>query len=135
MLDEKGAPVAKPDPSVSFGGKTYTMRVGTLCAYLLSEMKVDAGAIWAVSDRERRITSFAHIIQLFRATIAHNFTAAKAPVPSAEELALMLDNEPSELFADITSKTLNLVYPNLMALANQVRLQEPEPATADPKPN
>ena len=123
-----GAPIgAQEAPTVTFGGVTYTMQVGTLCAYELSLMNVEPAEIFLATERDRKVTSLAHILKLFRATIAHNFVTKKKPVPSPEELALMLDGEPREVFTEISEKTLELIFPKLAALAKTVRLQEPAP--------
>ena len=123
-----GAPIgAQEPPSVTFGGIRYTMQVGTLCAYELSLMNVEPTEIFLASDRDRKVTSLAHILRLFRATIAHNFVQKHQPVPSPEELALMLDGEPREVFSEISEKTLNIIFPKLAALAKTVKLQETAP--------
>lgn len=139
MIDKiTGAPIgAQEDSAISFGGVRYTMQVGTLCAYELSLMGIDpADMFTAGTERDRRVTSFAHVLRLFRATIAHNFVQRKQAVPSPEELALMLEGEPRDLFTEITNKTLELLFPKLMALTRStVKLQEPAPPTSEPLPN
>lgn len=134
MIDQtSGAPSAE-DPSVTIGGVKYSLRVGTLAGYELSEMNIEPGSIFTVSDRDRRVTSFAHILKLFRALIAHNFVARHQPVPTPQELAMMLDGAPSELLSEISEKTLAVMFPKLAALTKTVRLQETAP-TSEPLPN
>jgi hypothetical protein len=133
MIDNiTGAPSL--DEAVSIGGVTYTLKCGTSAAYQISVMGVEPADIFLMPDRDRRITSFAHILKLFRACIAHNFIVRKESIPTTEELAMMLEGSPPELLQEISEKTLKTVFPKLMALTQTVRLQESAPA-AEPKLN
>lgn len=128
MIDPvNGAPRAEEE-SVTIGGVNYTMRCGVTCAYLLSEMGIEAASIFTVSERDRRVTSFSHVIKLFRATIAHHWIGKKQEPPSALELTSMLEGSPQELLTEITQKTLRVIFPNLMALTEEIKLRESAPA-------
>ncbi len=119
---------ATDTPSVTISGVAYQMKIGMLAHYELSMMRLEPASIWFVSESEQKVASFAHVLRLFRASIAHNFVMVGKPVPSPEQMALMLDGESSEKLGEITNKVIALFFPKIAALTQTVKLQESAPA-------
>ena len=132
MIDPQTGAPAPEEPKVVIGGATLTMRAGLLSAYEMSAANVDPMGIFAMSDQKRGIASFAHIMQLFRTVIAHNYVTQRLPVPSVEELVCAIEAEPEEkrakLVEEISQKTLEVCYPKLWALTRTMKLRESAPA-------
>lgn len=121
--------------TITVAGATYSMRNGMLAQYELSAMRLDPSSIFFATDAERMTASLAHVLRLFRAAIAHNFTLKKQAVPTSEELALMLDGETPEKMQEISEKTLALFFPKLMALTTEMKLREAAPKDGAPALN